>query len=70
MWRVRVSDGCIGSGTCVALASHRFASGKGNHAYPIAEEIEPDDRVLDAVASCPMEAISVVNLDTGEPVEP
>jgi ferredoxin len=36
----------------------------------VADEIEPDDDVLDAAASCPMEAIVIVDTETGETVEP
>jgi ferredoxin len=54
----------------VGIAPSRFelddAEGRS---HPVDPEIEPDDTVLDAVASCPMEAISVIDVETGEPVE-
>jgi ferredoxin len=31
--------------------------------------IDPDEVVRDAAASCPSEAISLVDADTGEPVD-
>ncbi len=70
MWVVRVSDACIGSSGCVGLAADHFALGPDNRSRPVQAVIEPDETVLDAVASCPMEAISVVDADTGDPVEP
>jgi ferredoxin len=70
MWRVHVNSDCIGSGSCVGIAPARFELGDDNRSHPLAEEIEPDDAVLDAVASCPMEAITVVDAATGETVEP
>jgi ferredoxin len=70
MWRVHVNSDCIGSGSCIGIAPKRFDLGDDNRSHPIDEEIEPDDAVLDAVASCPMEAITVVDVATGEPVEP
>jgi ferredoxin len=70
MWRVRVSSACIGSGSCVGIAPRRFELGDDNRSHPLGDEIEPDDAVLDAVASCPMEAITVFDVETGETVEP
>jgi ferredoxin len=71
MWRITVSHACIGSGSCAGIAPERFeldaATGR---ARPVRADVEPDEAVLDAVASCPMEAISVVDLDTGQAVEP
>jgi ferredoxin len=70
MWRVRVNSDCIGSGSCEGIAPNRFVLGEDNRSHPVSDEIEPDDAVLDAVASCPMEAISVVDTETGQIVEP
>jgi ferredoxin len=69
MWRVRVSAACIGTGSCVGVAPRHFALSGANRSYPLAELVTPDDTVLDAAASCPMEAISVEDADSGEPVE-
>ena len=35
----------------------------------LAAEIDPDEVVRDAAASCPSEAISLVDADAGEPVD-
>jgi ferredoxin len=71
MWRITINETCIGSGSCVGLAPQYFdlddAEGRS---HPIDPDAEPDEAVLDAVASCPMEAISVVDLETGKTVEP
>jgi len=70
MWRITISDTCIGSGSCVGVAPGHFelddAEGR---AHPLRAEAEPDEAVLDAVANCPMEAISVLDLETGQTVE-
>ncbi|WP_433615471.1 ferredoxin [Dactylosporangium sp. CA-139114] len=71
MWRITISDACIGSGSCVGVAPERFelddAEGRS---HPVRPQIEPgDEAVLDAVANCPMEAITVVDLETGRTVE-
>jgi ferredoxin len=69
MWRVTVESSCIGSGSCVGIAPAHFALGEDNHAHPLAAVVEPDDAVLDAAASCPMEAILVADADTGDPID-
>ncbi|MCW2642412.1 MAG: hypothetical protein JWP76_4718 [Dactylosporangium sp.] len=70
MWRVRVDGGCIGSGSCAGVAPGHFALGADNRSHPLAPEVAPHEAVLDAVASCPVEAITVVDAATGEVVEP
>jgi ferredoxin len=55
---------------CLGLAPRRFALGQDGRSHPINELVEPDDLVLDTAASCPMEAISVHDTETGEPMEP
>lgn len=67
MWRVSVNDDCIGSGCCAGVAANHFVLADGR-SRPIHDEVAPDEAVLDAVASCPMEAIVVVDVDTGEVV--
>lgn len=69
MWNVTVSSACIGSGVCAGTAPRHFALGPDNRSRPLASPIEPDDAVLGAAASCPVEAIAVTDADTGTPVE-
>ncbi len=69
-WRVTVDDRCIGAGSCAGVAPDRFVLGDDGRSHPTSELIEADDAVLDAVAFCPVEAISVRDAATGEPVEP
>ncbi|GAA0728944.1 ferredoxin [Dactylosporangium roseum] len=70
MWRITMDHTCIGSGICVGIAPSRFElDDAASRSYPVTPDVEPDEAILDAVASCPMEAISVVDLTTGEPVE-
>ncbi|GAB2791803.1 ferredoxin [Amycolatopsis magusensis] len=58
-WRISVSgDDCIASGMCAALAPEYFEL-ETEHAEPIAPEVEPDELVLDAADSCPVQAILV-----------
>jgi ferredoxin len=68
-WKVSVDkDVCISSAMCVALAPGRFVLDEQQRSGPVEAEIDPDEVVRDA-AACPSEAISLVDGDTGEPVD-
>jgi len=69
-WVVAVDKAtCIGSAICVGIAPGRFALDERQRSGPLVAEIAPDEAVRDAAASCPAEAISLVDADTGEPVD-
>ncbi|MBU3062145.1 ferredoxin [Nocardia sp. NEAU-G5] len=69
-WRVTVDKGtCIGSGVCTGTAAGRFSL-VGERSQPAAELIDPDEAVLDAAESCPVEAILVRAAETGEVLAP
>lgn len=69
-WRVTVERAtCIGSGVCVGTAATHFTIVE-ERSQPNAELIDPDDAVLDAAESCPMEAILVRAAQTGEVLAP
>jgi len=58
-WQVEVDrETCIGTGMCASSASAYFRL-DGGKSRPVQESVEPDDLVLDAAESCPMEAIFV-----------
>lgn len=68
-WQVRVDTGlCISSGMCVSTAPDRFAFDPDQHSRPVSELIDEEDAVRDAMASCPVQAISVTDAKTGAPV--
>ncbi|PZM89991.1 MAG: cytochrome [Actinobacteria bacterium] len=58
-WRISV-DGrrCIGTGICAGAAPRHFMLVDAV-STPLAEQVTPDEAVLDAAHSCPMEAITV-----------
>jgi ferredoxin len=58
-WHLEV-DGtkCILSGMCVGIAPDHFVLGR-EQSEPRAPDVEPDDGLLDAAATCPVEAITV-----------
>jgi ferredoxin len=69
-WHVAVDKGtCIGSAICVGTAPGRFELDAQQRSGPVAAQIAPNEAVRDAAASCPVEAISLVDADTGEPVD-
>ena len=69
-WKVSVDKNvCISSAMCVAIAPDRFALDEQQRSSPVAAEIDPDEVVRDAAASCPSEAISLIDADTGQPVD-
>jgi len=42
----------------------------GTHSRPLMDETDPDDSVIDAAESCPVEAIRVRDAATGELIAP
>ena len=68
-WHLEVGPDCIGSGVCLSLASHRFIADDDNRSRPVTNQIAPEDTVLDAAASCPAEAITVTDADTGKRID-
>jgi len=69
-WKISVDKNvCICSAMCVAPAPGRFALDEQQRSGPVDAEIDPDEEVRDAAASCPSEAISLVDADTGQPID-
>lgn len=69
-WAIEVdSETCIGSGMCVGVAPEHFTL-EGWYSSPTKSQVEPADEVIDAVESCPVEAITVRDTDTGALVAP
>ena len=69
-WKVSVDKNvCISSAMCVAIAPGRFVLDEQQRSGQVEAEIDPDELVRDAAASCPSEAIGMVDADTGQPVD-
>jgi ferredoxin len=65
-WKIVIDRSlCSGFGTCAELAPHLFDVGADGVAAARVGETG-DDGVLDAAAACPMGAIAVYDLATGE----
>jgi ferredoxin len=50
---------------CVGIAPRHFRLDHDDRSHPVRAEIEPDQAVLDAAESCPMEAIAITDAQTG-----
>jgi ferredoxin len=69
-WRVGVDPKrCQGTGVCAATAPGHFRVVDGR-SRPLAELADPADVVLAAAESCPVEAITVHDTETGEVLAP
>ncbi|MDQ1011094.1 ferredoxin [Streptomyces sp. NPDC002867] len=70
-WRVEVDRGvCIGSGMCVGHAPDGFRLDTARQSHPRAEAADASEEVLAAAENCPVEAITITLLDSGETVFP
>lgn len=68
-WRLSVEEGCIGSAVCAGTRPDRFKI-VNDRSVPVDAEIDPDEDVLATAESCPMEAIRVVEIDSGRVLAP
>jgi ferredoxin len=69
-WRVTVDrDACVSSGACEGIAPRYFELQEGRSRAKAAE-IEADEVVLVAAASCPVLAISVRAPESGDLIAP
>jgi ferredoxin len=69
MWKITVSPACIGSGVCAGTAPKHFTIGPDGRSRPLASPVDPDDAVLGAAESCPLEAITLTDAGTGAPID-
>lgn len=70
-WRLVVNRAtCIGSGMCSSTAPDYFELDSEGTSRPTAEQVGPDEVILDAANSCPVEAISVSDPASGSMIAP
>ncbi|GLF93927.1 ferredoxin [Streptomyces yaizuensis] len=70
-WRIEVDRGvCIGSGMCVGSAPGGFRLDEARQAHPAAAETDAGEHLLEAAENCPVEAITITLLGSGEAVFP
>ena len=61
---------CVGNAGCVAIAPDVFALDDSMQSVVVDTEGAPRGLIVEAAEACPVEAISVVEADTGESVFP
>ncbi|KUN80789.1 ferredoxin [Streptomyces griseoruber] len=70
-WTVRVDKRlCVRTGLCVASAPADFELDESGQGRARAERTAESDVVLEVAESCPIEAISITDADTGHRVFP
>ncbi|WP_327684524.1 ferredoxin [Streptomyces sp. NBC_00467] len=70
-WHVEVDRGvCIGSGLCVGNAPESFRLDSARQSHARDTDTDANERILAAAECCPVEAIAITLLDSGEPVFP
>ena len=69
-WRLTVDAKlCINSGLCIAAAPGRFVQ-RASGSEPVAEQVSPDEALLEAAEGCPVEAIRVLDAVRGTILAP
>ncbi|MFF3331140.1 ferredoxin [Streptomyces sp. NPDC002888] len=70
-WHVEVDRAlCIGSAQCLHHAPGGFRLDGGRQSHPLDPAPDANERILAAAESCPVEAIVITLLSSGEPVFP
>lgn len=70
-WHVEVDRSlCIGSAQCVHHAPDGFHLDTVRQSHPVAPDTDANEKVLEAAESCPVEAIVITLLGSGEAVFP
>ncbi|MEH0421470.1 ferredoxin [Streptomyces sp. B21-083] len=61
---------CVGNATCLRAAPRAFELNEGGQSEAVAPDTETRENLLEAVLLCPMNAISVTEVETGQRLEP
>ncbi|MFD1659946.1 ferredoxin [Streptomyces caeni] len=70
-WRIEVDRSvCIGSAQCVNRAPDAFRLDSARQSHPVEPDADAGEQVLAAAENCPVEAIVITVLGSGEPVFP
>lgn len=70
-WKVTVDPRvCVRTGLCAASAPTEFELDEQGQGRATSETLPASEEVLEVAESCPIEAISIVDADTGEVVFP
>jgi ferredoxin len=70
-WHLEVDRAlCIGSAQCVHHAPDAFRLDTARQSHPAEPDTDAHERILQAAENCPVEAIMITLLGSGEPVFP
>ncbi|MEU9985424.1 ferredoxin [Streptomyces sp. NPDC048045] len=70
-WHVEVDRSvCIGSAQCVHHAPDGFRLDTARQSHPAEADTDASEQVLEAAEGCPVEAIMITLVGSGEPVFP
>jgi ferredoxin len=70
-WHVEVDRSlCIGSAQCLHHAPDGFRLDTARQSHPVDPDTDANERVLEAAESCPVEAIVITLVGSGEAVFP
>jgi ferredoxin len=70
-WQVEVDRSlCIGSAQCAHRAAEAFRLDAARQSRPVEAQTDADERVLEAAENCPVEAIAITLVGSGEAVFP
>ncbi|MGP3947364.1 ferredoxin [Streptomyces sp. 7N604] len=70
-WHVEVDRAvCIGSGLCVNSAPGGFRLDSARQSHPVEADADASEGVLAAAEGCPVEAITLTLVESGEAVFP
>ncbi|MGC5562617.1 ferredoxin [Streptomyces sp. FR-108] len=70
-WHVEVDRSlCIGSAQCTHLAPAAFRLDSAMQSHPVEPEADANEEVLEAAEGCPVEAIMITLVGSGEGVFP
>ncbi|MFE9644194.1 ferredoxin [Streptomyces sp. NPDC006365] len=70
-WHIEVDRSvCIGSAQCVNQAPHAFHLDSARQSHPQDPDTDANEKVLEAAEGCPVEAIMISLVGSGEPVFP
>ncbi|MHB9862237.1 ferredoxin [Streptomyces sp. YIM S03343] len=70
-WHVEVDRSlCIGSAQCVNHAPQAFRLDTARQSHPLSADMDVTEAVLEAAETCPVEAITITLLGSGDPVFP
>ncbi|WP_055489793.1 ferredoxin [Streptomyces sp. TP-A0356] len=70
-WHIEVDRSvCIGSAQCVHRAAGAFRLDAARQSRPVEPDADAGERILEAAENCPVEAIVITLMASGEPVFP